>query len=927
MNAGIAAYNQGAFERATFLLSDALAGASGLDDSLIQARALTWLGFAAWKQGDYATARERGQEALALKLAAGLTRELWRSYSALGLVAFYESRLTEAAQQFDEALAAARTAGDEEGIAAVSANRGLIHFEFGEFANARESFASAAEAGRALGDPKIEGNALTNLAMLEIQLGDPGSAVPRLETARRLYRQIDYVHGEENALGQLGSAYLALGEVGRAHAKFDSALVLSRERDLRPEEAMNLELLADLYRTAGDRPRALQYYERAREINRELGDEIYAGADLRSQAEIYASTGDLTTALERAGGALEMHRSAGARFQELLDLTALAEIAQLRGRPADVRRYLAEANALATSLEARAARVEVALARARIADADDEPRAVLAALDRVEGDLARGDYASEWEAEWLRSRARYQLGDLEQAALAGGRAVAALERIRGNLASGVLRTSLASARAETYADFVAVLLRQGELERALQVSDAVRGQALREYLAAAREMPLDATAREMAESEGLLRQIGQLGAALDTIETLPPEERDLETARALADRLGEARDAYETLLIRIAERDAVTSAALGASRVDPRRVRNALGADELLLEYLVTPERLLIFVVSPEGVRIAESTIPATNLASRVRVARELLGRPDAEPEALRQVLSELYGILIEPAVRAGSVYQASTLIVVPHGVLTYVPFAALLDGVTHRYLAQSFAVLSLPSAAALPLMRDPGRRRARGVGESARAMARGARASLFAPFPVSLPATADEAQAVASVLPGAAVALGSAATEARIRRALGGGGLVHVASHGSLNLRNPMFSRVELATGEPDRPEDDGRLEVHEVLGLDIRESLVYLSGCETGLGRAWSNRFAAGEDYATLAQAFLYAGAGNVIATLWRVEDEGAAEFAESFYRYLGEADPVEALALAQRAMIGSGARGAPYYWAAYTLSGTGS
>lgn len=136
--------------------------------------------------------------------------------------------------------------------------------------------------------------------------------------------------------------------------------------------------------------------------------------------------------------------------------------------------------------------------------------------------------------------------------------------------------------------------------------------------------------------------------------------------------------------------------------------------------------------------------------------------------------------------------------------------------------------------------------------------------------------------------------------------------------------MRNPLFSYIELAPRRRPNAEDDGFLELHEVLELDIRASLVFLSGCETGVGTAWTTRFAPGEDYATLAQAFLYAGAGNVIATLWRIEDAGAARFTATFYERLVGRDPAAALAAAQRAAIDSDDLSAPYQWAPYTVSG---
>ena len=130
-----------------------------------------------------------------------------------------------------------------------------------------------------------------------------------------------------------------------------------------------------------------------------------------------------------------------------------------------------------------------------------------------------------------------------------------------------------------------------------------------------------------------------------------------------------------------------------------------------------------------------------------------------------------------------------------------------------------------------------------------------------------------------------------------------------------------------ELAPRVPSVPADDGRLEVHEVLGLTIGSPLVFLSGCETGLGSAWSTSFDRGDDYTTLAQAFLYAGARNVVATLWRVADESAAEFAASFYEAFRSSGAADALALAQRRMIGDARYSAPYFWASYQVSGAGS
>jgi len=196
-----------------------------------------------------------------------------------------------------------------------------------------------------------------------------------------------------------------------------------------------------------------------------------------------------------------------------------------------------------------------------------------------------------------------------------------------------------------------------------------------------------------------------------------------------------------------------------------------------------------------------------------------------------------------------------------------------------------------------------------------------------LAPLAEALPASKTEVQRIRRSVRFAETLVGARATEAVFRFALSQDGIVHIATHGVMNPRNPMFSRIELAPSDRYGPTDDGRLEVHEVLGLTIRSPLVFLSGCETGLGAAWLTSFDRGEDYATLAQAFLYAGARNVVATLWRVADESAAEFAGHFYDGLRTLGAAEALAAAQRRMLADARYQAPYFWASYQVSGDGT
>lgn len=909
-------YFGGEYDSARAVWLSALDRARAKRDSVAETRILTWLGLAAWRLGDYAEARERGEEALGLKLRYGLDSLLPKSYNAAGLLAWNEGRFTEAARLFEHTAAAAQAIGDAEYVYKASANLALVHIDLANFGEARQRLMAARSAAQELGDTRTEGNTLTNLAALANRTGDWRSAIGWIEEARHLYRSTGYMTGEAVALGQLATAYIGLGDLRLALAALDTALGLSQAQGLRQEEAANFEWLAEVYREVGDLQRALQLYDKAKVINLELGLVDETGADLRSKAQIHATLGNLNLAQRYATEALEIHSSIGSRREEVTDLVLLAELAQSQGHDAEVASHLLAAQSLTRDLDVRGVRVDLALGEARIADRRGKAKDVLRVLDAVEEDLLLSGYGTEWEVELLRARAYARLGDLERAALVGRRAVATVERVRSSFGSALLRSAYGTDKATAYADLVGVLIDLGRTAEAFEVADAARGRALLEHLAAVRNesMASQASASALAGGDEILRRIDGLVTSILEYE----EYGDSAAVRELAQKLQQARREYELFAIHTAERNAPTTALLGGQATDVAAVQSALLPGEALVEYLVTPSRLFAFVMTPTELRSYETAISAEKVVGRVRLARDLLADPETLPEQARAVLGALHRVLISHVANAGPPAGVPRLIVVPHGVLTYLPFGALRDEHTGRYLVEDYALLYLPSAAALPVLRAEQADR-----EWDRAAMR--TGTVFAPLPRTLPASRAEAETVRRALRQAELFIGSRATETRVREALSNGGIVHVASHSVMNARSPLFSRIEMA-GATGRAANDGRLEVHEVLGVPIRSPLVFLSGCETGFGAAWSTAFARGEDYATLAQAFLYAGARNVVATLWPVEDAGAAEFAEGFYGLLSELGPAEALARAQREMISDPHYGHPYYWAAYRLAGVG-
>lgn len=930
-------YASGQIDSAQILFGQALQKARQGGDSAAIARALTWLAQAAWRLGDYRRTRRVGEDALALKLRLGLQEELFRSYNVLGLLAWNQSRLLEAAALFGRATEIARASADSANLAKVRNNLALVHTSLGEFQEARQGFLDARALARALGELLIEGRVLINLAMLSTEMGDPRSAVAQIQEARPILQAAEDPVGELSALGHLGTAYSALGEAGRAVACLDSALHQARVHGLRQEEASNLEQMASLQSDAGNFRRALQLLEDAEEVNATLGllDEL--ATDLIAEARIRSKLGSFDRALEDARRALAIHREIQAPLREVEDLVVLAELSQMAGRHEEAVSFLSEADQIALNLGARTGRISTALGWARVAQQAGDPRRVLQTLDAAQTDLVQGGYDVEWETHSLRAQAYADLGFAEQSVDEGRRAIAAIERVRGAFSSGVLRDAYMKERAATYENQVAVLLDLGRVDEAFETADAARGRALLESIGA-----VGAPAQEgsmglvgtLADGDRMLREIEELTYTLNELQATGAKEgmedeveADLQAQMVeIASSLGELRAEYGAALVRAEEHDPRGMALLGGTRLSTNDILSALRTGEALLEYLVGSEGVFLFVATPEGVWDFWSKLPRDRLAGRIRVATETLRNPGEEPGSGRLALERLHEVLVAPALRADVLSGVERLIIVTHGELSYLPFAALRNP-EGRYLIEGFSLTHLPNAAGLLFLRK---------GQPQPPITDGG-ISAFAPFPRDLPGSAVELEVIREATPVARAYQGGRATEDRFREELTRAGIVHVATHGVMNARNPMFSHLQFAPGRNSarqmdegigtHPFADGRLEVHEILRAKVDASLVFLSGCETALGPGWSTSFGRGEEYATLAQAILHAGAENVLATLWRIDDPSAAVFARHFYSELGGgAPPVQALAVAQRAMLRESEFQRPFHWAAYRLMGTG-
>ncbi|MFA9187290.1 CHAT domain-containing tetratricopeptide repeat protein [Flavobacterium sp. FBOR7N2.3] len=109
------------------------------------------------------------------------------------------------------------------------------------------------------------------------------------------------------------------------------------------------------------------------------------------------------------------------------------------------------------------------------------------------------------------------------------------------------------------------------------------------------------------------------------------------------------------------------------------------------------------------------------------------------------------------------------------------------------------------------------------------------------------------------------------------------------------------------------------------ELYNLKINPDLVVLSACETGIGKLFKS-----EGAMSIARGFQFAGAQNLLFSLWKVNDYTTSVFMDSFYQNIKNGQSyLEANANAKRDFLKnpnvSNTKKSPYYWSAFVYYGT--
>jgi CHAT domain-containing protein/Tfp pilus assembly protein PilF len=754
-------------------------------------------------------------------------------------------------------------------------------------------------------------------------------AAAKYEEAARLYHTLGERGKEAVCLARIGFLSHQLGDLRKALEYYGQALPIFQALGNRASEATLLNNIGGVYDALGEKQKALEYYTQALALSRAVGDRAGEATTLNDIGGVYAALGEKQKALEHFAQALAIFRAVGSRASEATTLNNIGKVYFDLGEKQKALEYFTQALGIFRAVGFR--------------EGEAVTLGNIAAIERDRGNL--GEARTRIEA-----------------------ALDLIEAVRAQAPGPELRATFLASYRGFYELYIDLLLRQHEREPdkghdrvAFQASERARARSLLELLTEARVDVRQGIAPELKERERAVhaRLAAIQSRLLQAYQQPRPDAAQIAALEAEFKRADAEREEVEWEIRRRHPRYAELQY---PTPVGVSAVQGMLEEGTALLEYVLLRESGIVFVVTREEFR-AVRLGSAKTIREYVEKLREAVAAGPRRGAFSNYVLHArwLYQELVQPV--EAWIEGKRELIIVPDGILYYLPFELLLTsaegmgGDPRRlpYLVRKYAVRYVPSASVwVGLGRPEAERRewektlvayADPVYGDLEGAVREAWRSAFgelAKLP-RLPHSRREVQQIARLYPAADVVL-RVGQEAREERVKSGEAerarYVHFAAHGVLNENKPEYSGIVLTLGAPSalatragetaqraEPEragqreesaEDGLLQVYEVFNLRLNAEVAVLSACETGLGKE-----VRGEGIVGLTRAFLYAGAEAVVVSLWKVMDPATAELMVRFYRHLRAGmKKAEALRQARLEMLDQYAH--PYYWAAFVLVG---
>jgi len=772
-------------------------------------------------------------------------------------------------------------------------------------------------------------------AITESQIGDPKSGLRRFDDAARLWMQVRQPKKAARAAVQLGDSFKLGKSYYEALSCFRKALVLEESASIK---AIALNSIGKVYAELFLRPLATRYFEKAIKEARIARDLSTQAAALIGLARGHYELGEMNQALsgvlrartlfprrgddEVRAGSLhllgQIEREKGQAKQARMDFgRALSIYLRIGDIDGEIRVLCSQSNLDLTLMQNEAA---LAGAEHALKLADKRAKGARTNAEKLK---AREDRGRSWLSV---ARADRALGRMKPAIAAFENAIFHLE---GEYWSAHISTesSAIAFREENQAPFrelVDLLVDQGQIKEAYGRAEKAKARTILGMTAARRERGPDKTADTDANVDELSRSISRKRTQLVLSDS---EQERSKLQREINDKEFELEEAQLH-----AEMDRSRQRLSWFKTAEVQELQEGINKSKsTIVEFFLGEKRSFAWLVSSSGVFIAilpgksEIEKSVTEYLAIINTAPNYFHIERDLHKATDQAATLFSSLLGELSQR---IEEGGKLVIVPDGVLHYLPFEALIQN--GRYLLEDHEISYLPSASMMGLWQTsperaeaPDRMELLAFGDPTFApdmKVYSGRASRGFPLP-QLPRTHDEVEYISGLFPHrqTRVYLGPHSTEDALKgESLRRYRRLHFATHSLINESSPSRSAVVLAIDSD--PAQDGLLEVREISELDLDCDLVVLSACQTARGQLLS-----GEGVVGLTRAFLYAGARSVVVSLWSVTDISTGQLMKQFYRGLAEnLGTAAALRAAKLKMLRAAETRHPYYWSPFVAIG---
>ncbi len=811
-------------------------------------------------------------------VAADLSRELNLSHllaeQYLNMGRIYDLRLNQYATAigyYEKALAIYSSTDDVEKIGESKLNIGRCYRLLGNFSQADADFAQSLAL---IGEDTPAHRTIR--AKILIEQANNAWFQGRYEEAFTLQRQCHHL-AEQNQLPLMqviaqnteGLIWWTLGDYAKAIASLESALSHTDVFDVRKDEmASTLNNIGLVYRDMGDHQKALDTFQQAVAIDAAIDSKWGLAYDYRNQGLTYLKLNAPQKAADLFDRAYEMSNAIGNRINA-------------------AKAILGKGDAL--------------LSLQRF---DEAETAYQGALDLS---LTMSMKETQWRSLFGLAKIRLiRDKDRETAEALLRRSIDVIENLRSDIKITRLKENFLVDKLAVYEALIRLLADKNQPVQAFQIAERSRARNFIDLMGSGKVSFASDTDRALYRKQQVIRseieKSEALLAASDAAER-PVYETSLQNLR----------HELQNLAIEMQLANPQLASMVSVPPVDPDRLIGLMEPGTALLSYYLLDQEVFCWILRPD----------AQPSDGRIRLVRIPVGRSVLETKVLeyRRIIqniepydkhsADLYNRLIAPVI--DDLDGVHTIGISPHGSLHYLSFATLANA--DGFLVDRFALFYTPSAAVLEYTLS--RRRERPY-RSPRVLAVG-NPDLGDPI-LDLPFSEQEVDAIRWNFPDITILKRTQATENKLIAKISTFDIIHIASHGALDPVNPLLSAIKLALPEDKtftNSDFDGNLEAGEIFGLSIHADMVFLSACQTGLGK-----INAGDDVVGLNRSFFFAGTHTVISSLWRVSDVSTAVMTKAFYRlYMNQnkADCLRQAALHVKTRFPH-----PGYWGAFTLVG---